>query len=236
MNLPLTSKIVTPPLQNGDRLTRAEFERRYEAMPEIGKAELIDGVVYMPSPVSQLYHSNPHFNFIGWLAAYVAGTPGTQGGDNGSLKLDLKNEPQPDAFLILLPECGGRVRFDADGYVVGAPELVGEIAASSISYDLHDKLQTYRKNGVQEYLVWRVLEQTIDWFVLKGTDYEPLAPFSEGLYQSSIFPGLWLDTRALLAGNLLGVLQVVQQGLASPPHQAFVQELQRRGPSGGTTP
>ena len=39
------------PLEHGDHLTREEFERRYEAMPHVRKAELIEGVVYMPSPV-----------------------------------------------------------------------------------------------------------------------------------------------------------------------------------------
>lgn len=216
------------PLQSGDRLTRTEFERRYEAMPALKKAELINGVVYMPSPVSQRFHSNPHFNLIGWMAAYVAATPGTQGGDNGSLKLDLENEPQPDAFLLVLPECGGSVRLDVGGYVVGAPELVAEVAASRASYDLHDKRQAYLTNGVREYVVWRVHDRALDWFVLEGEQYVPLTASPEGLYRSRAFPGLWLDAAALLGGDLLGVFRTVQVGLATPDHRHFVEELAAR--------
>jgi Uma2 family endonuclease len=228
----MTSPAITPkpppPLQNGDRLTRAEFERRYDAMPQLKKAELIGGVVYMPSPVNHRKHSRPHCHVIGWLAQFAASTPGVDAGDNASLRLDDENMPQPDGFLMILSEFGGQARIDTEGYIEGAPELIAEIAASSVNYDLHDKLQTYRQHGVKEYIVWRVLEQAIDWFILRGTDFEPLAPTAEGIYQSLTFPGLWLDVRAMLAGNLLGVFQVVQQGLASPAHQAFVEELQRR--------
>src|SRR5947208_9884841 len=117
-----------PPLQNGDRLTRPEFERRYEAMPHVKKAELIEGVVYMPSPVHQGAHSRPHFDVIGWLAMYRMSTPGVDGGDNGSLRLDFDNEPQPDAFLMIEAACGGQAKIDEEDYVAGAPELIAEVA------------------------------------------------------------------------------------------------------------
>src|SRR3954454_9356608 len=143
-----------PYLENGDHLTRAEFERRYDAMPHLKKAELIEGVVYMPSPVRYKHHSRPHFDLIGWLAQYRAATPGVEGGDNGSIRLDLDNMPQPDAFLMVLPECGGQARISDDDYVEGAPELVAEVASSSVSFDLHQKLQVYRRSGVREYAVW----------------------------------------------------------------------------------
>jgi Uma2 family endonuclease len=141
-----------PPLQHGERLTRAEFERRYAAMPYVKKAELIEGVVYMPSPVSDA-HSGRHFNLNGWLFLYSMFTPGVTGGDNGTLRLDMDNEPQPDGFLRILESHGGQARVDADGYVTGAPELVDEIAVSSASIDLHAKLNVYRRNGVREYVV-----------------------------------------------------------------------------------
>src|SRR5438309_5414887 len=149
-----------PPLENGDRLRRPEFERRYDAMPGLKKAELIEGVVYMPSPVS-VDHDGPHFDLIGWLATYRVMTPGVRGGDNGSLRLDLDNMPQPDAYLRVLEACGGQSRIDAEGYVEGAPELIAEVAATSASYDLHAKLHVYRRNGVREYIVWRVLDRQI---------------------------------------------------------------------------
>src|SRR5262249_33252195 len=152
------------------------FERRYEAMPHVKKAELIEGVVYMPSAVRYRPHGRPHFQLIGWLAAYEAATPGVEGGDNTSVRLDLDNEPQPDALLLVDPAHGGQAVISADHYIERAPELVAEVAASSASYDLHTKLNVYRRNGVREYIVWRVLEQQIDWFVLRAGSYERQTP------------------------------------------------------------
>jgi Uma2 family endonuclease len=214
-----------PPLQAGDRLTRAEFERRYRAMPHVHKAELVEGVVYMPSPVSNEGHSSPHFDLTTVLGVYRSQTPGVQGGDNGTLRLDLDNELQPDAFLRILPRYGGQSA-DRDDYIVGAPELVAEITASTASYDLHDKLRAYRRNGVCEYVVWRVWDSELDWFVLRQGAYLPLEPVG-GMYRSEVFPGLWLDTAALLSGDLARALAVVQQGLASPEHADFVARLQQ---------
>jgi Uma2 family endonuclease len=216
-----------PPLEQGDHLTREEFHRRYEAMPPGVKAELIEGVVHMPSPVNFQQHSGPHFRMIYWMGCYCMLTPGVQGGDNATLKLDMKNEPQPDTSLIIPPNLGGQVRFDDKGYIVGAPEAIGEVSASSASYDLHSKLEAYRRNGVQEYIVWRVLDQAIDWFALENGQFARL-PCVSGIYRSRIFPGLWLDVQALLDGNLPKVFEIVQQGAATPAHQAFVKVLQER--------
>jgi Uma2 family endonuclease len=216
---------VVPALENGDRLTRAEFERRYEAMPHLRKAELIEGVVYVPSPVRHRQHGSPHAHLIGWLFQYTANTPGVEVGDNSSVRLDLDNEPQPDALLFIDPTRGGQVRLSDDGIIEGAPELVAEVASSSVSYDLHAKLQVYRRSGVREYLVWRVLEQEIDWFVLRDGQYERMPLDAQGLVRSEVFPGLWLDPAALLRGDLATLLTVVQQGLASPEHNAFVVRL-----------
>ena len=161
-----------PPLEAGDRLSRAEFERRYKAMPQLKRAELIEGVVYMPSPVRLTRHGRPHFDLVTWLAIYKAATPGVIGADNTSTRLDLDNEPQPDAVLFIDPAHGGQARISPDDYVEGAPELVAEVASSSVSYDLTDKLKVYRRNGVREYIVWRVLDRQIDWFVSeKGNMY-----------------------------------------------------------------
>ena len=220
-----------PPLENGDRLTRPEFERRYAAMPHVKKAELIEGVVYMPSPVSN-EHAQPHFDLITWLGFYRAATPGIAGGDNGTVRLDLDNEPQPDAFLRILAEHGGQSRVDEDGYVSDAPELVAEVARSSVSIDLHAKLNAYRRNGVREYIVWRVEDRTIDWFILREGRYETLAVGSDGLYRSEVLPGLWLDAVALLRGDLQAVFQTVQRGLESPEHVAFVRRLQEAASQG----
>ena len=154
------------PLENGDRLTRIEFERRYDAMPHLKKAELIEGVVYMPSPVHFESHSKPHVSIITWLATYSLDTPGVEVGDNATVRLDMDNEPQPDALLRLDSALGGSSHLSDDDYIEGPPELIVEIAASSASYDLHDKLNVYRRNGVKEYMVWRVYEEALDWFWL----------------------------------------------------------------------
>jgi len=212
-------------LTAGDRLSRDEFERRYAAMPHQKKAELIEGVVYMPSPVSTESHGAPHADLMTWLGLYRSRTPGVQVADNATVRLDWDNEPQPDAFLRILPACGGQTR-DEDRFVAGGPELAAEIAASSASYDLHDKKEAYRRNNVREYLVWRVEDRAIDWFVLRGGRYDLLPADAQGVLKSEVFPGLWLDPAALLAGDLDRVLQVVQQGTASDQHTAFVQRLQ----------
>jgi Uma2 family endonuclease len=219
------------PLENGDRLTRAEFERRYEAMPHLTKAELIEEVVYVPSPVRYTQHGAPHSHIVTWLGTYAAATPGVGVADNTTIRLDLDNEPQPDALLFVLPEHGGQSRLDADGYIAGAPELVAEVAASSASYDLHAKLNAYRRNGVCEYLVWRVLEQAMDWFVLRDGQYERQTPGADGFLRSTVMPGLWLDPAALLRGDLATVLAVVQRGIASPEHAAFLTRLSPPSPT-----
>jgi Uma2 family endonuclease len=216
-----------PPLENGDRLTRAEFEQRYDAMPELKKAELIEGVVHMPSPVRQRSHGRQHSHLNFWLCAYEGSTPGVEVGDNSTVQLDLENMSQPDSLLFVQPEHGGRVRIGAKGYIEGAPDLVADVASSSASYDLGDKLRAYRRNGAREYLVWRVLDRQIDWFNLRDERYELLDLAADALLRSRVFPGLWLDATALIRGDVNTVLTVVQRGLNSPEHAEFVAQLRR---------
>jgi len=196
-------------------------------MSDVKKAELIEGVVYMPSPVSTRDHGAPHFALITWLGVYWSRTPGVQGADNATVRLDLDNEPQPDAFLRLPVEAGGQSRPD-EAYVAGAPELIAEVTASSASYDLHDKKNAYRRNGVREYVVWRTVDRAVDWFFLREGRFEPL-PKADGLYRSEVFPGLVLDPEALLRGDMARVLAVLDEGLASPEHAAFVERLRAAG-------
>jgi hypothetical protein len=214
-----------PPLEPGDRLTRDEFERRYEAMPRGVKAELLEGLVHMPSPTRFHHHGRPHSHLITWLGYYESGTPGVVTGDNSTTRLDMDNESQPDAVLLIDPACGGQARISADDYIEHAPEFIAEVAASSVSIDLHTKFRVYQRSGVREYLVWRVLDQAIDWFVLRAGQYERLMPDTQGVLRSEVFPGLWLDTAALLRGDIAAVLATVQQGLTSPEHEAFVARL-----------
>jgi hypothetical protein len=229
---PAAPRDVIPPLVDGDHLTREEFERRYDAMPHLKKAELIEGVVHMPSPVRYDQHSSPHFSLVGWLWVYRAGTPGVGSAADGSIRLDLTNMPQPDAFLIVRPEHGGRVRISEDDYVEGGPELVGEVSASSAGYDLGEKLAVYLRNEVCEYIVWRVLDRAIDWFVRRDRRYERLEPGADGILRSEVFPGLWLDPAAMIGDDSARVLAVVQQGLGSEEHADFVARLNPEHPQG----
>jgi hypothetical protein len=194
-------------------------------MPHVKKAELIEGIVYMPSPVSLDNHAEQHGHLMGWLFIYRAATPGLRIGDNGTIRLDMDNEPQPDAFLLIEPERGGRTANEG-GYVVGGPELACEVAASSVSMDRNAKMNAYRRNGVCEYLLWRTEDGAIDWFALRGGRYELLPVGTDGIIRSEIFPGLWLHIQGMLTNDLARVVAVLQQGIASPEHAAFVAQLQ----------
>lgn len=217
--------IPVPALESGDRLTRAEFERRYAATPEKFKAELIEGVVYVASPV-RVFHGTPHAALITWLGVYWTATPGVSAADNTTTRLDLDNEPQPDALLRI--QIGGTSTISDDGYIEGSPELVAEIATSSATIDLGAKKNAYRRNGVQEYLVWQTFENRFSWFRLQAEEFVLIEPDADGIIRSSTFPGLWLAVPALLEGNMIEVLNVLQLGIAEDAHQAFIQDLAGR--------
>jgi hypothetical protein len=115
---------------------------------------------------------------------------------------------------------------DAEGdWIFAARAAVAPDCPIAVSYDLHAKLHVYRRNGVREYLVWRVLDQEIDWFVLRDGQYERMSVDAQGLLRSEVFPGLWLDPAALVRGDLATVLAIIRQGLASPEHAVFVSRL-----------
>jgi len=187
-----------PPLENGDRLTAPEFERRYEQMPELKKAELIEGVVFLGSPVS-LDHGEGQGVLTTWLGNYALAHPGVPFHSDASVRLDVDNQFQPDVFLWKL-DGGNAVRGDRN-LLDGAPELVVEVAASSVSRDLYAKKNVYRRAGVLEYIVWRVLDRELDWFELRDGDYRLRQPDAAGGIESSQFPGLRLNIPALLNGE-----------------------------------
>ncbi|MCX6359503.1 MAG: Uma2 family endonuclease [Armatimonadetes bacterium] len=215
----------TPPLESGDRLTRAEFERRYEQHPEIKTAELIEGSVRVASPVRLELHARPHSILNWWVTTYWMATPGVEAGDNATVRLDRENEFQPDILLRIDHSKGGTSRITADGYLEGPPELVIEVAASTASYDLHQKLRVYQRCGVQEYLVATAYEPSVTWFALREGGFEPMAPDDQGVLRSEAFPGLWLKASALWERDPAAMLAALQEGLASPEHTAFVDQL-----------
>lgn len=193
------------PLENGDRLTSAEFMRRYLRMPDLKNAQLIEGIVYMPSPVSLDAHSAPHGLLCTWLGLYAASHQGISFLPNVTLILDPDNNVQPDATLCRLGQTGSPARRGEDGYLHGAPELVCEVSASTASIDLHAKMHAYRRNGIGEYLVWLVRQERIIWYVLEDEQYVDI-PRRGGMIESRAFPGLVLNVDALLAGDAAAVL------------------------------
>jgi len=194
-------------------------------MPNLKKAELINGVVYVASPVRISTHAEPHAVLISLLGNLVLSTPGVRMADNGSVRIDRENEPQPDICLWIDMQGKGQAQVDMDDYLSGPPELIIEVSGSSASYDLHDKLEMYRYNGVREYGVWRTYDGAFDWFHLAGDEYISIAPDERGVITSTAFPGLWLNVKALLAGDLAQVMADLQAGLGSEEHRQFVEWL-----------
>jgi Uma2 family endonuclease len=222
-----------PPLESGDHLGAFEFLRRYEAMPEVKKAELINGIVFMTSPVRIDRHAEPDNLVQTWLGTYAISTPGVRAAANGTVRLGPDDVPQPDAFLRIVPECGGQAKLDSKGYLMGAPELVVEVAASSASLDVREKLSSYRRAGVREYIVWRTEDAAIDWWLLVNDEYQPVVADASGNLRSRLFPGLWLDVKGLLAAAGSRVMDRLREGLASEEHAAFVLALRQRAGAGG---
>ena len=221
------------PLVARERMSREDFFRRWEALPELKRAELIGGIVYVPSPVS-VPHGSQESLAAFWVRYYAAFTPGCRTGSNCTW-LMLEDAPQPDCYLCILPECGGQSQVEGN-YAAGAPELAVEVAVSSASYDLGPKLELYRAAGVQEYLAVLVEESAVIWRRLVRGAYSILEPGSDGLLRSVVFPGLSLDPRALLRDDAARILDVLQAGLQSPEHQQFVELLasrRRSGPAAG---
>ncbi len=200
-------------------------------MPELKKAELISGIVYMASPVRLDQHGEPDNLIQTWLGTYSLATPGVKAATNATARLGPDDVPQPDGLLRLLPECGGQARLDPRGYLVGAPELVAEVSASTASLDVRDKLTAYRRAGVREYLVWRTEDGALDWWELEEDEYRPIPPGADGVLRSRQFPGLWLDSGALLAGNGAQVMATLQEGLQSAEHASFVATIEGRARS-----
>lgn len=178
----------------------------------------------MPSPVRLVAHAAPNDKVITWLNYYAAKTPGLITGGNATVRLDLDNEPQPDAMLMIPAYAGGQARVDEDDYVAGAPELVAEISGSTVSFDLHTKLNVYRRNGVREYIVWRVDDEAIDYFLLREGQFVAQQPL-DGVCKSECFPGLWLDVAAMLRGDLQAVFAAVDRGIAGSDHVAFAKRV-----------
>jgi Uma2 family endonuclease len=218
-----------PPLENGDRLDQKTFHARYEAMPEDCRAELVGGIVYMPSP-QKVPHSKAQQLVVRWLDEYAEATPGTEALSNNTQILGPDSEPEPDACLFIAPEYGGQVYVDEGDYLNGPPELIVEVSSSTESIDLHRKKDDYQKAGVREYVVLALRTRRVFWFAHQRGKYKDVPPPADGIFRSRAFPGLWLDVEALLRAERRRVLAALRQGLAAPEHAAFVAKLAKRAP------
>jgi Uma2 family endonuclease len=218
------TKIVLPPLVAGQHVDQPTFHERYEAMPPETRAELVGGVVYMPSPM-RLDHGNTSRIVAWWFVQYQWKTPGVTGADNVTVKLDLEGEPQPDHLLRIPAELGGQTHVDEQGYLTGAPEMVVEVARSSRTYDLKQKKADYERVGVREYVVVEREPDRVHWFVCRRKRFQVLRPGRDGIYRSEVFPGLWLEAEALFAEDLDRLMRVLDEGLATPEHAAFAAKL-----------
>lgn len=229
MTQPLTQPVredTLPSLEAGDRLDRETFHALYEAMPPGTRAELIGGEVFMPSPMKR-----PHSNSSGvayrTIIAYEDKTPGIESHCGISAFLGPESEPQPDLMLLIQPDSGGQVVFK-DEYIIGAPELVIEIASATQSIDLHRKKSDYERHGVQEYIVVALRSQRVWWFTLQDEVFVERPFDADGLIRSIAFPGLWFDPVSLLTENKARARKASRRGLKSPEYAAFVAELARR--------
>ena len=214
------------PLEHGQSLRADEFHQRYHAMPEVKKAELIEEIVHMPSPVDFVDHAEPHGDLFYWLKTYSIRTPGVRTGIEGTVRLGDSDEPQPDSVLFIDPRYGGQTRIGR--YLSGAPELVAEISSSTLSVDRNAKLRVYQRYGVREYIIWKIAHRAIDWLVLRDGVFQPLLPSPDGLIRGETFPGLWLDPEAMAHGRREAWLEALQRGLASPEHADFVDRLRQQ--------
>jgi Uma2 family endonuclease len=213
-----------PPLEPGDRLDQQTFHRRYEAMGSDVRAELIGGIVHMPSPQKKP-HSKSQSLVLRWLHEYEDATPGTEVLVNPTQILGPDSEPQPDTCLTLLPELGGQTWEDDKHYLHGAPELIAEISWATESIDLHGKKRDYEKAGVREYIVVALRQRQVFWFIRRRGKFRVLAPAADGIVRCEVFPGLWLDPHALLEGNRKQLSAALRRGLASREHAAFLRKL-----------
>ena len=228
---PIISARGLPELYSGDRMTREEFHRIYQQTPENFKAELIGGIVYVASPL-KIPHGTSHPYLATAFFLCAGKTPGVEVGDNTTILLGEEGEPQPDLYLRILPDYGGQSKTTIDEengedeFVDGAPELIAEIAHSSVAIDLHAKREDYRRYGVREYFVLSLKEQQLRWFDLPND--QELRIRDDGILRAKTFPGLWIHGPALLAKNVEQFMGTLHQGLATPEHESFVRELSAR--------
>ncbi len=216
-----------PSLHDGQELDQPAFHEIYSRYPEDFRAELIDGVVYLMNMPLHSDHADPDGILIGFLFTYSIETAGTSIKPNVTTLLGPRSEVQPDCCLLIDPASGGRTAKDAKGAVINAPELIVEVASSTLRVDLNAKKKVYEEAGALEYVVFDVPHRKFHWFVLREGRFEPLPIDADGLYRSRAFPGLWLDEAAFVRGDGRSLVAALRRGLESPEHAEFVHRLEQ---------
>jgi Uma2 family endonuclease len=213
---------ISEDLATGQKMSREEFLRRWEELPDLKNAELIDGVVHVPSPLS---YDHGHRDAVvhWWLGQYAYSTPGCDCGCNNTWTM-LEDAPQPDSFLRILPACGGQSR-NGVKYGEGAPELIVEISESSRGVDFGSKLKLYERAGVREYITAETLRRRLVWRLLQGGVYVAQQIPEDGILRSQVFPGLWLDVPAFWNDDKTRIMAALTQGLATEEHRQFAESL-----------
>lgn len=221
MSANTTTDLEIPPLRDGDRLTADEFHRRYEAMPHIINANLINGVVYV-TPHFRCAHGEANATLCGLFGSYTRRLHGIQELINITWRVDAHNEPQPNFVARYTSRRNGNSRYDSDGFLTGVPEFVGEIADDdTVELDAGPKRELYQRIGVREYFLWRVREKRIDWWGLVDGIYQPVPTDHAGVAHSRVFPGFRVNIPVLLRDDARQVADTIDTGLASPEYQAF---------------
>ncbi len=222
----LTTEI--PPLVHGERLDADEFLRRYENMPDLKKAELIDNIVYlMSSPVSLNRHGVPHAHLLTWANTFAINTPHIIAADNATVRMNEDNAPQPDVLMFIEPAAGGQSASGEKDYLYGAPEFAAEISHTTVHFDKEEKREVFERAGVLSYLIWDTENSRIDWLERQSAKDKFTALTTEdNIYQSAVFPGLWLNAQAMLEGRYQEVVATLQKGLDSAGHADFVARLE----------
>ncbi|MBI3681510.1 MAG: Uma2 family endonuclease [Acidobacteria bacterium] len=218
----MASQLLPRQLITGQRMDREEFLRVWEQLPDIKHAELIDGVVYVSSPISR-DHGTFQLLVGYWLSQYAASTPVCEVGGESTWMM-LESAPQPDVYLYLLPEFGGQSGYTPP-YSEGAPELAVEICVSSTDYDFGPKLALYQRAGVKEYITVETFAKRITWRVLIEGSYVPIQPDADRILRSRTFPGLWLDETAFRTRDRAGLTACLQRGVVDAAHAAFLKRL-----------
>jgi Uma2 family endonuclease len=185
--------------------TSEDFERY---APESRFCEYINGIVYMPSPVS-----DRHQKQVGFLFHLLDGFRCERGGGDvlmGPAVLRLAEEWKPEPDLFVRP---------AEGQAppgTRALLVVEVLSPSNREHDLETKAEIYHEAGIRE--IWYVDDRVRVLLIERreGEGYQTLQ-LTEGIHLSTALPGFWIDVSWLWADPLPNRRRCLETILAGPP-------------------